>query len=103
MQMYEHIVWTLEDTTCDVKKIMGTDIVRKINKDKELLMQNGFSFGYEELTVNNLQDFVDQVYVPVIGQRKNQRVERILTVLTPEEIQTHKRQFIFIRQGDKLL
>lgn len=102
MQIYEKVFWKLYIPNSDIKKCMESDIIRKVRKDKEILLQQWFSFGYEPLTEENFNEFTQQLYLPIIGKRANRTPEKIFSSLPPEEIKRTPRYFVFIRQWKRL-
>jgi hypothetical protein len=69
----------------------------------EILQAKNITFGIESLTTANLTDFYQKLYVPIIGNKENAKVNNLLEIIDPNEISDNNRFLLFIRDGDTLL
>jgi hypothetical protein len=82
---------------------MNKETIRKIKKDIKTLETEKITFGIEPLTTENLTDFYQNIYVPIIGNKNNAKVHNLLEKIEIGGISDNNRFLIFIRNGNTLL
>lgn len=103
MKIYEKIIRRLKNTNWGIASIMNKETIRKIKKDIKTLETEKITFGIEPLTTENLTDFYQNIYVPIIGNKNNAKVHNLLEKIEIGGISDNNRFLIFIRNGNTLL
>jgi len=98
MKIHEKIIRRLKNTDGNIHNIIKKDTLRRIKKDIEIMANENITFGIEQLNISNLTDFYENIYIPVIGGKKNANIHNLLEAFPPEELSKNTRFFCFIRK-----
>lgn len=103
MKIHEKVVRRQKNIDWNINNLIKKDILRKIEKDKEILKSKNITFGIEPLSTSNLTDFYKNLYIPIIGSKENAKLNNLLEIIDPHETSNNNRFLLFIRDGDILL